>query len=506
MDIYTQEANALGRASLILTALAINIQWFLWDIPLPFRHGYRAYLHAVIWECIRITMPSVAGIFALYNVHDRSLWPKAYYFGGHDDALYKPMTWAQVLRVVMTDLLNVAACAITVISLCQTQGADKINMSLWAYPALPPTLIGLWITIASRIHCIPRRVVFIGGYVVLLAVGIVGIPLALSLGGNQDAASWLPATVLFFYMSLPFDLSTQLLVLVFVALGTAFTRVVGLAVNAMVASYYFPVPEIQNPAFGVVYLIVGLTAAGIAAQGRTGLIPLSDNKERPERRRQGVERSGSLMRTFPPQPLPRPESASPSELDYESSISQSVAPVEKEFEPIIEEEAQERLTTVLEDKIGEEFEILKELPGSTPDQESRVDSPAVPDGGIDPEKDRAVQKEAEAQLEVGRDGSCDIADVDVQRQIMSEFTVKRKLVGGSTIKRKPVSGDAVLETAANENNDNDNDNDPEPPTNLIQKRWEAYTKSLSSKVQHVQQNNQLQKLWETSSKALSSKV
>ncbi|OAX82292.1 hypothetical protein ACJ72_03361 [Emergomyces africanus] len=212
-------------------------------------------------------MPSVAGIFAIYHTDNRSRWPKLYYYGGRNEALAEGMTDTEVLRIVVADSLSITA---TILTICKfyTQPTGLIfNTSLWAFPSLQVSLIGIWIIGASYTKTCPRRNILLGGAMFIFTVGTcIGIILMCSSLTHLQA--WLPATMLYFFMASPFCLYTPGAFIMFIMFLATIARVGGLAIAAFLPRIIMPSITLKHPLFGTAYLAVGIVGGIVAIYGR----------------------------------------------------------------------------------------------------------------------------------------------------------------------------------------------------------------------------------------------
>ncbi|EEH05921.1 predicted protein [Histoplasma capsulatum G186AR] len=260
-------SESLHWGSFLTTVISINIFWWIWDIPLIWKRGFRAYVDAITWECVRLYMPSIAGAFAIYHTANRARWPKLYYFGGRDESRFEGMTDTEVIRIVITDSLTITATVLT-ISKFYIEPSDSIfNTALWAFPSLQVSLIGIWIVGASYTKTCPIRNILLGGALFVFAIGIcIGIILMCS--SLTQLQAWLPTTMLYFFMASPFCLYTHGAFVTVIVLMATMARVGGLAITALLPRHAMPSTSIKNPLFGTVYLAVGLVGGILAIYGR----------------------------------------------------------------------------------------------------------------------------------------------------------------------------------------------------------------------------------------------
>ncbi|OJD19819.1 hypothetical protein AJ78_00178 [Emergomyces pasteurianus Ep9510] len=258
---------SLHWGSFLTTTISINIFWWMWDVPLIWQRGFRAYVDAITWECIRLYMPSVAGIFAIYHTNNRSRWPKLYYYGGRDEALAEGMTDTEVLRIVVTDSLSITATVLTISKFYIQPTGSIFNTALWAFPSLQVSLIGIWIIGASYTKTCPRRNILLGGALFIFTTGAcIGIILMCSSLAHLQA--WLPATMLYFFMASPFCLYTPGAFVALMMFVATMARVGGLAIAAFIPRIIMPSIRLKHPLFGTAYIMVGIVGGIIAICGR----------------------------------------------------------------------------------------------------------------------------------------------------------------------------------------------------------------------------------------------
>ncbi len=142
-------ATPLDWAVLVITTFTINISWWALELSTARKHGVKAYFEATCWQCLRVCMPCVAGIWAIsHNPNLRLRWPRYYYFGpsSHDVDSARPMTTFDSAKVVSVDLFSIAATGMSIYKFCVLPAGydfSGINTALYLYPSLPVAIIGL---------------------------------------------------------------------------------------------------------------------------------------------------------------------------------------------------------------------------------------------------------------------------------------------------------------------------------------------------------------------------
>ena len=285
MDPTTQcTTSTLEWAGLIITIISMNVSWWLFDIPLLWKHGIKQYIYSVTWQCFRLYMPSMAAIYAISMAGSPEENASIYYTGpfheGPDSATpssnaehktSRGLTRFQFTKALVIDSLSVVSAGLSINNAIHTSAGAELsgfNSSLWSYPSLPVAAIGLWLLFSSKLRWSRAWTVWLG----LLFVVAVGAALALPLALRSPAAKagnlWIAAVICYVYMGLPVAaLGGAALTLLCIALALLI-RVGGITAGALSTMAYFPFCQLKNEAFGVIYLVVGCIGAVLALIGR----------------------------------------------------------------------------------------------------------------------------------------------------------------------------------------------------------------------------------------------
>jgi hypothetical protein len=274
----TCTTSSLDWAGLIFTIIAINVSWWLADIPLLWKHGFRQYLDSVTWQCLRLYMPSLAALYALTLAQTPHEQAFIYYTGPFYDALNRDrpaasrgLTIIQLAKALVLDLFSIISTILTVASAIQVPAdADTsgINSSIWAYPSLPVAIIGLWILFCSRLTWSRAWTIWLGLLVIIIVGVALALPLALLSPGAKEGGFWIAAVVGYGFMALPFTfMNNAPVVLICTALGLVF-RVGGIGLGALSELAYFPFCQLKGQPFAITYITVGAIGAALAIWGR----------------------------------------------------------------------------------------------------------------------------------------------------------------------------------------------------------------------------------------------
>ena len=263
-------ASSLDWASLILTMLAVNVNWWLFHIPLIWQKGFKAYSDKVMWQCVRSCIPAFAAVAVLKQAGtDKTLWPSIYYLGPEGEYAEWPqkMTRFKYAKALVTDTKILIATIMSVVQFCQMSpdgDFSGLNSSTWTFPALPMALYGILFLIGSRLP-MRRRYIIIGG-IFVLAVVLVALVLTMRFGASSDRGLWYPAMMMFLYSTIPVALVPSILGVMVILYG-GLNRVLGVAIGAMSERAYFPYCQLKNDTFGGIYLGFGLLAGVLALIG-----------------------------------------------------------------------------------------------------------------------------------------------------------------------------------------------------------------------------------------------
>jgi hypothetical protein len=249
-------------AGLIVSILAMNVSWWLLDIPLIRTRGFQHYLKSVAWQCYRLYLPSLAALYALRAAETPQEPPLIYYTGpqslSDDPTSPRRLSKFRLAKSLLIDAMTIVATGLSIRTATRTPVGTPIsgsNSTLWAFPSLPVAIIGLWLLLCSFTGW-QRRYILFGGLLVVLAVGLaLVLPLALVSPIDRSTSGWFPAILSYVLMALPIMLYARLLPIGMVIVILA--RVGGVAIGAMTPGAYFPFCPLKSVAFGAVYIAVG---------------------------------------------------------------------------------------------------------------------------------------------------------------------------------------------------------------------------------------------------------
>jgi hypothetical protein len=132
---------------LILSIIAINVTWWLLDIPLLWKHGLKRYLKSVMWQCFRVHMPGIAVLYAIRKSGSPKEQTFIYYTGAienSDDPGGSKLSRLQYAKALLTDTITVVSSGITLHTAIKTPAGVNVpgvNSTQWAYPSLP---VAVW--------------------------------------------------------------------------------------------------------------------------------------------------------------------------------------------------------------------------------------------------------------------------------------------------------------------------------------------------------------------------
>lgn len=250
---------------------------------------------------MRLVFPPVAGIFAVLEGDEIRSWPRLYYVGPHIAGLPKHLTRFDYIRFIGIDLITVITTIMSLSQFASLPPSDLTkgwNISAYAYPTLPATIIGLWIIFASRVH-LHKFWTITFGIIVTLGIGAaITAVMYLSTGSKLVwfaylGYAWVAAPlVLVFVWILPFAMS-------FAALSV-FTRMAGVAAGALVQGSYFPYCALIEYRYilGSIYVVLGCISAALALFGVLNKVRHElDLKKIRRQRRRIEERHGIVLET-----------------------------------------------------------------------------------------------------------------------------------------------------------------------------------------------------------------
>jgi hypothetical protein len=257
------DAAVLDWVVLVLTLFSTHIIWWASRLPVLWKEGPRAYFLDVAWNCFRIHMPARVWIFACKD-SDREYW-EGRYFNGIDE---RNSFWGRSVNIFF-DMVTVVVTALSLYQLCtknKNDGGDpsQINISLWAYPSLPGSIVGIWVTAFSNTR-VSRKWMFAGGFALLVATATAIALLIRSFYPDQQM--WVAATVAYCYVAFGPLLAVifpsgwiRWYILFVVLAGTMTARIGGPVYGALFDTGYFPFCVLKGKPFAIVCLVFGILA------------------------------------------------------------------------------------------------------------------------------------------------------------------------------------------------------------------------------------------------------
>jgi len=285
----------LTWATLAVTFLAVQLSWWLFDVPLLWQQqkkknndnkpptgeedddndrpgGLSGFLLAVAWACVRANAPGCAALYALAAGRDTGEYAAMYYLGvrrGADGRAPRFSAW-KLATSVGADLLSVVAAGMTVYQACTASefSPKRFGASLWAYPSLPTALIGLSLLVGRRWFPRTRRAAQWLVFMVVAVVVLVGVALALILWRFAGADElWFISVIFYATMAFPAVVCPGPWILLAIGYGM-FARVGGVSIAAWQhqagGEPYCMMPGIG---FAVVYITLGGISALLALFG-----------------------------------------------------------------------------------------------------------------------------------------------------------------------------------------------------------------------------------------------
>jgi hypothetical protein len=270
--------------SLVFAFISIQLSWWVFNLPTLFhrtgssKSGWASFKSSVIWTCMRAHSPGSTGFCAAKMGKDSSEFAKLYYQGTKDidssSGDLAPWKIWQLGANVLIELISLVAVAITLRQACTLPDLDvhrALGLSLWVYPTLPATLIGLSFLLGELI--VPRSrlgnwCLFAFVLVVLAGVGA-AVTVLLKMYDKYDGGgkAWYISLIFYCLMLVPLGHIHPILSFLWMFVA-AFIRVGGVGVAALLHfSGGEPYCAIAGPAFGIVYLVGGVVAAALAAVG-----------------------------------------------------------------------------------------------------------------------------------------------------------------------------------------------------------------------------------------------
>jgi hypothetical protein len=266
--------SSLTWASLVVAFISVQLTWWIFDVPLIWKRdaGFRVFLDAISWACVRSHAPGSAGVITASKGSNTSDFARIYYLGlKRQGTVEEWKTW-KVCSCIGTDLLSIAATFITIYQACTLPEYDArryFGLSLWVYPTLPVALIGLSLLVGERFFPRTRR----GGFLLLaftllvLTLAATAISLVLWKFDTTDGnGTWWISLFFYILMVLPVVYIRTLMLLWCVAAWMV--RVGGVSLAAL--QHYSggqPYCEMHGPGFAIVYMVLGGIAAVLALFG-----------------------------------------------------------------------------------------------------------------------------------------------------------------------------------------------------------------------------------------------
>lgn len=268
------DTKPLDWALFVFTVITTDVTWWLLHIPTIWEEGWRRYLHNVVWECIRLHMPSVAAVIACWPDGKREHWQAFYYTGSRET-----LSTFRCIKGLTIDILTIITAILSLYHLCSDNPdiAHSFNSSLWGYPSLPGAVFGVWLWITSRTS-MTRIQVALGGPLVVIVIGVsIALVMRYSL---SDHSIWVVPTIIFAFMGLPWAFLDIARGTIFMVVFAMFGRIVGPAVGALNKDAYFPFCALKGVPFGATYLALGLLGGLLAGFGSCSyLIPVLGRKQ-----------------------------------------------------------------------------------------------------------------------------------------------------------------------------------------------------------------------------------
>jgi hypothetical protein len=245
---------------LIITLLTTHLTWLLLPLPTFWREGGKPYFSHLTWHTLRLHLPTRVFLPAILR-GPREHWESRYYHGLNDVTTWK----GRVVNVVVDVLVFVGVGMAFYVLLNDGAGGFDINVSLWMYPSLPNSVLGLWITAVSKTK-LPPKVVVGGGLFILFAVPA---PIAYLIHTFYPTRLlWLLPTASYIFVSF-FPLLVlainkgwlRWVVLLLVMMGTMLARVGAPVYASLTEDGWFPYCQLANgKVFAIVLLGLGCVA------------------------------------------------------------------------------------------------------------------------------------------------------------------------------------------------------------------------------------------------------
>jgi hypothetical protein len=286
--------SATDWATLVITIISINMTWWLLEIPLIWKHGFKRYFYSVTWQCFRMYMPCCAAIVALLTARSSQEEPYIFYVGPFDNGQIDPqapnieitslpartepepaqpetptraLSRFQLIKSLAVDGATILGTALTInTTINAPAGTSKFGASrfTWMYPTLPVALFGLWLLLCGTWLRWRRKWTCWLGMLLVVAVGAaMTAPVAVS----SPTHTWYPAILGYAFMGLPILAYPHGVIITGGILLGFVARVGGVGIGALSPAANFPFCQLRHPAFGALYLTIGGIGAILAFVG-----------------------------------------------------------------------------------------------------------------------------------------------------------------------------------------------------------------------------------------------
>jgi hypothetical protein len=261
--------SALVWASLVITFITIQLTWWVFDIPLLWKSGFKVFLDSVSWQCVRSHQPGVCGIITARRGGDSSQYARIFYLGLK--RADEPLDWTflKLSKTLLTEAFTLIATIITIYQACaypETEAKTKfLGAGLWAFPSLPSALIGLCLLVGEKTQMSNKKLCAL----VILTLLLIGTAVALILWkfGSEQGVWYLPI-IIYAIMILPVGFLANGRGMILACMYVWFGRVAAIGVTSLThEGAGLPWCKLQGPAFGAVYLTMGGIAAILGAFG-----------------------------------------------------------------------------------------------------------------------------------------------------------------------------------------------------------------------------------------------
>jgi hypothetical protein len=273
--------SPLAWAALCVTFISVQLTWWVFDVPLLWNDnaGWRIFLNAISWACVRSHSPGTAATIALIKSSDISESAKIYYLGLKGQPTPEDWTKWKLCTAIGGDLITITASIMTIYQACTLPQYDPrrhFGLSLWVYPSLPVAVIGLCLLCGARFfpHYGQGRWWLFAFTLGILALVAVAVSLALwKFGARDEIGTWWISLFFYILMVLPIYFLGKVFPPCLMywpgwCIGAWFVRVGGVSLAAL--KHYSdgqPYCKMPGPIFAVVYMVLGGIAAVLAFSG-----------------------------------------------------------------------------------------------------------------------------------------------------------------------------------------------------------------------------------------------